>query len=126
MEDGAQVDIDEEIDVAILRLQKFLRPVDAGIVHQNVELNFTGKLRQCGTVGYVDCVRNAAGALGKCLQRIGATGNRMHLEALAAEPLDDRSTDPGGCARHECGSVIGKGHFGSPVVERESSEAFRL
>ena len=37
-------------------------------------------------------------------------GDGMDLEALAAKPLDDRSTDPGGCARHEGGSVIGKGH----------------
>ena len=39
MQDRAEIDVDEKIDVALVGFQEFLRPVDAGIVDENVELD---------------------------------------------------------------------------------------
>ena len=65
VEDRAQVDVDEEVDVGGVALQQPLRLVDAGIVDEDVELDLPRELGQGRGVAHVERVGDAAGALGE-------------------------------------------------------------
>lgn len=123
MQDRPEIDVDDEIDIALVGFQEFLRPVDAGIVDENIELHTTGELGHGLTVGHIDDVGDAARPRGQLLQRFGAAGNGMDLDVLPAEPLHHGCADTGGCAGHQCGLVVGEWHCRSLVVDRDSSEA---
>ncbi|MNT88602.1 hypothetical protein D3C72_2291860 [compost metagenome] len=95
MENGTEIHIDQKVDILRISLKELLRPVDAGIVHKNVELHLVCKIGNCSAIGNVDRVRYAAGAFGEFIQGAGAAGNRVDFNVFAAKPLDDSGTDTG-------------------------------
>ncbi|EGE60698.1 hypothetical protein RHECNPAF_1360079 [Rhizobium etli CNPAF512] len=123
VQNRAEIDVDEEIDIALVGFQKLLRPVDAGIVDENVELHPARERGDRRPIGHIDGMGDTARTLGQLLQSFSAAGNGMDLDILPAKPLNHGCADPGGCAGHQCGLVVGEWHCRSLVVDRDSSEA---
>ncbi len=95
LQHGAQIDVDQQVDAICVRLQDGAGTVDAGIVDQDVEWLVLRKLGDAGEVGHVDRVRDASGARGERLQRLGAAREGMDLQLLSAESLDGGRADAG-------------------------------
>jgi hypothetical protein len=93
VQDCAQVDIDQEINVLRICLQKFLRPVDTRAIDEHVDLDAVRELRDGGAVTDVDRVRDTASAVCQRFQRFGTPGQRMNLKAFAPQALDDGEAD---------------------------------
>ena len=107
---GAQVYVDQQVDVFRRGLEDRVRPVDTRVVDEHVERHFLRQPRQAGEVGHVEHMRDAAGARGELVEVLRAARDRMHLEALLAQPLDDGSADAGGGTGDEGGLVVGERH----------------
>ncbi|MNT27303.1 hypothetical protein D3C72_1629290 [compost metagenome] len=106
MQHGAQVDVDQEIDITLIRFQKFLRAVDTGIVHEDIERHLTGELRERRPVCHIYGMCEAARALRQLVESVHTSGNRMHFQPFTAKSLDDSGANSGRCAGYECGLVV--------------------
>ncbi|KVK61595.1 hypothetical protein L905_06330 [Agrobacterium sp. TS43] len=106
MQHGAQVHVDQEINVTLIRFQKLLRAVDAGIVHEDIERNLTGELCKRRPVRHIDGMGETACALRQLVESVRASGNRMHFQPFAAKALNDGGANSGRCAGYECSLVV--------------------
>ena len=96
---GAQVHVDQEVDVAVLGLQEGLRPVDARVVDQDVELDLAARAGRAPAVSrHVQRVRDAAGPLGqlgralrRCGRRRGPRSPSRQNRSTTAAPMPDEA-----------------------------------
>jgi hypothetical protein len=84
----AQVDVEDQVDVLGIGLEKRLGSIDAGIIDENVEIRLIGKPRHPRQVRHIEHMRDAACPLCQLRQRLRAAGERVHFQALAAQPLN--------------------------------------
>ncbi|BBZ94223.1 hypothetical protein ACVIW3_007186 [Bradyrhizobium diazoefficiens] len=61
VQDRAQIDVDQRVDIIRCHLQDIAAPRLAGIVDENIEFGRTGKAHQGVVVVHVDCTGAASG-----------------------------------------------------------------
>ena len=77
---------------------------DAGVVHQNIDLQIAAQLGQRRQIADVDGVGNAAGSVRQRGQLFMATRDRVDHNPFLTKAFDNRFTHSGGSAGHQ-------GHF---------------
>ncbi len=104
LENTAQVDIDQGVDIFGAVVEQVPPAVLAGVVDEDVDLHAAEPAGQRGH-GDVDEVREATGLLRQRGEPGGVARQRMHREAETAQHAHRRRSDPGRRARDKRGSV---------------------
>ncbi len=93
MQHGADIDVDEQVDVLRQGLEQLARLVDARVVHEDIEVDRPAEARQGGRVGHVDRVGHAARTGRQGFECVAAARQRMDLDAFGRQALDHGSAD---------------------------------